>query len=115
LAPGVAARHRYVNFMFLILPFAVAQILMDHPRLYWNVHCTPATEWLRLTPVEVPTDRVWTSKDDSATSPWIGLPGYRHTVGMARHWHFVSALLWVGNGLAFVVLLLPANSGCAWC
>ena len=30
------------------------QILMDHPRLYWNVHCTPGTEWLRLTPIEVP-------------------------------------------------------------
>ncbi len=20
------------------------QILMDHPRLYWNLHCTPGTE-----------------------------------------------------------------------
>jgi len=39
-----------------------------------------------LTPVEVPNDRIWTSKDDSRhLSPWIGLPGYRHTVGMARH------------------------------
>jgi methionine sulfoxide reductase catalytic subunit len=79
---------------------------MDHPRLYWNVHCTPATEWLRLTPVEVPRDRVWTSKDDSRhLSPWIGLPGYRHTVGMARHWHFLSVLAWVAAGLIFVVLL----------
>ena len=59
------------------------QILADHPRLYWNVHCIPGTEWLRLTSVEVPRDRVWTSKDDSRhLSPWIGLPGYRHTVGM---------------------------------
>jgi methionine sulfoxide reductase catalytic subunit len=33
------------------------------------------------------------------------LPGYRHTVGMARHWHFLSVLFWVGNGIAFVVLL----------
>jgi thiosulfate reductase cytochrome b subunit len=79
---------------------------MDHPRLYWNVHCTPGSEWLRLTPVEVPRDRVWTSKDDSRhLSPWIGLPGYRHTVGMARHWHFLGVLFWVGNGLLFVVLL----------
>ena len=23
-------------------------------------------------------------------SPWIGLRGYRHTVGMARHWHFLD-------------------------
>ena len=97
----------YVNFLFLVLLIRSGlQILMDHPRLYWNVHCTPGTEWLRLTPVEVPKDRVWTAKDDSRyLSPWIGLPGYRHTVGMARHWHFLSVLFWVGNGLVFVVLL----------
>ena len=97
----------YVNFLLLFLLIRSGlQILMDHPRLYWNVHCTPGSEWLRLTPVEVPKDRVWTAKDDSRyLSPWIGLPGYRHTVGMARHWHFLSALFWVGNGLVFVVLL----------
>ena len=97
----------YISFLFLVpLIRSGLQILMDHPRLYWNVHCTPRTEWLRLTPVEVPADRVWTSKDDSRhLSPWIGLPGYRHTVGMARHWHFLSVLFWVGNGLVFVVLL----------
>ena len=97
----------YVNFLFLILLVRSGlQILVEHPRLYWNVHCTPGTEWLRLTPIEVPTDRVWTAKDDARyLSPWIGLPGYRHTVGIARHWHFLSVLFWVGNGLIFVVLL----------
>ena len=45
----------YVNFLFIILLIRSGlQILMDHPRLYWNVHCTPGTEWLRLTPIEVP-------------------------------------------------------------
>ncbi len=97
----------WINFLFLTLLIRSGlQILMDHPRLYGNVHCTPGTEWLRLTPIEVPTDRVWTAKDDSRhLSPWIGLPGYRHTVGMARHWHFLSVLIWVGNGAAFVALL----------
>jgi thiosulfate reductase cytochrome b subunit len=79
---------------------------MDHPRLYWNVHCTPGTEWLRLTPIEVPKAEVWTAKQDSRyLSPWIGLPGYRHTIGMARHWHFLSVLFWVVNGIVFVGLL----------
>jgi sulfoxide reductase catalytic subunit YedY len=98
----------YVNFLFLVLLIRSGlQILADHPRLYWNVHCTPGTEWLRLTPIEVPQDRVWTAKDDSRyLSPWIGLPGYRHTVGMARHWHFLSVLFWVGNGMLFVILLV---------
>ncbi len=85
----------YVNFLFLVLLVRSGlQILMDHPRLYWNMHCTPGTEWLRLTPIEVPKDRLWTSKEDSRyLSPWIGLPGYRHTIGMARHWHFLSVLI----------------------
>ena len=108
----------YVNFLFLILLIRSGlQILMDHPRLYWNVHCTPGTEWLRLTPIEVPKDRVWTAKDDSRyLSPWIGLPGYRHTIGMARHWHFLSVLFWVGNGagLRGPAVRAPA-SGSAWC
>src|SRR5579872_506859 len=64
----------YVNFLLLILLIRSGlQILMDHPRLYGNVHCTPGTEWLRLTPIEVPTDRVWTAKEDSRhLSPLIG-------------------------------------------
>jgi DMSO/TMAO reductase YedYZ molybdopterin-dependent catalytic subunit/thiosulfate reductase cytochrome b subunit len=101
----------YVNFLFLILLIRSGlQMLMDHPRLYWNVHCTPGTEWLRLTPVAVPKDRVWTAKDDSRyLSPWIGLPGYRHTIGMARHWHFLSVLFWVGNGAVFVILLFATD------
>jgi sulfoxide reductase catalytic subunit YedY len=101
----------YVNFLFLILLVRSGlQILMDHPRLYWNVHCTPGTEWLRVTPIEVPKDRVWTAKDDSRhLSPWIGLPGYRHTIGMARHWHFLSVLFWVGNGGVFTLLLFATN------
>ncbi len=97
----------YVNLMFLILLVRSGlQILMDHPRLYWNVHCTPGTEWLRLTPVEVPKDRVWTAKQDSRyLTPWAGLPGRRHTVGMARHWHFLSVLVWVVNGAVYFALL----------
>jgi hypothetical protein len=40
----------FVNFLVLILLIRSGlQILVDHPRLYWNVHCTPGTEWLRIT------------------------------------------------------------------
>ncbi|HEX5447197.1 MAG TPA: molybdopterin-dependent oxidoreductase [Pirellulales bacterium] len=102
----------YLNFFFMILLIRSGlQILMSHPRLYWNVHCTPASEWLRLTPVaELPHDRVWTANDDARhLSPWIGLPGYRYSVGMARHWHFLSALFWLTNGLVFVTLLCSTD------
>ena len=34
----------YVNFLFIILLIRSGlQILIDHPRLYWNVHCTPGS------------------------------------------------------------------------
>jgi DMSO/TMAO reductase YedYZ molybdopterin-dependent catalytic subunit/thiosulfate reductase cytochrome b subunit len=101
----------YLNFLFIVLLIRSGlQILMDHPRLYWNVDCTPDSEWLRLTGVRVPLDRVWTAKDDARyLSPWIGLPGGRHTVGMARHWHFASVLFWIANGLVFVALLFATD------
>ncbi len=101
----------FVNFLFLILLIRSGlQVLADHPRLYSNIHCTPGTEWLRFTKVTVPTDRIYTAKDDSVyLSPWIGLPGRRHTVGMARHWHFLSILFWVGNGLIFIILLFTTH------
>ncbi len=97
----------YLNLLFMVFMIRSGlSILMDHPRLYWNVHCTPGSEWLRLTPLKVPTDRVWTAKDDARyVSPWLALPGGRHTVGIARHWHFLVALLWVANGVVFVTLL----------
>src|SRR6185312_2771382 len=97
----------FVNLLFMILlARSGLQILMDHPRLYWNVHCTPGSEWVRFTSVQVPLDRLYTAKDDAHyLSPWIGLPGGRHTLGIARHWHFVSALFWVLNGAAYLGLL----------
>jgi DMSO/TMAO reductase YedYZ molybdopterin-dependent catalytic subunit/thiosulfate reductase cytochrome b subunit len=97
----------YINFLFLVLLVRSGlQILADHPRLYWNVHCTPGSEWVRFTATKVPTDRVWTAKQDARyLSPWIGLPGYRHTIGMARHWHFLSVLCWVVNGAVYMALL----------
>ena len=97
----------YVNFLFLsLLIRSGLQILMDHPRLYGNVHCTPGTEWLRLTPITVPTDRLWTAKHDSRyLSHWLGLPGHRHTVGMARQRHCLTVRVRVGTGGVFCRLL----------
>jgi sulfoxide reductase catalytic subunit YedY len=97
----------YVNLLFMVLLIRSGiQILMDHPRLYWNIHCTPGTEWLRLTPVKLPRDRLYTAKEDARyLTPWIGLPGGKHTLGLARHWHFISAIFWVLNGVIYVALL----------
>jgi methionine sulfoxide reductase catalytic subunit len=79
---------------------------MDHPRLYWNRHCTPKTDWIKFTPIAVPLDRVWTAKDDARyISSLFALPGYRHTIGMARSWHFLSVCIFLLNGFIFILLL----------
>jgi hypothetical protein len=64
----------YINLIFIMLLIRSGlQILLDHPRLYWNVGCTPGTEWIRFTPVAVPEG---TAKEDARyLSPLIGLPG----------------------------------------
>lgn len=98
----------WANFFFMtLLMRSGLSILMDHPRLYWSDHCTPNSEWARFTPLAVPQDRVWQAKDDARyISPLLGLPGYRHTIGIARVWHFFVVPFYVLNGLTFTLLLL---------
>ena len=91
------AQH-FLNMLFMMFIIrAGIQILADHPRLYWNRDCTPGTDWFRFQR-PVPTGRVWTAKDDSVTLPkWLGIPGLRHTIGLARWWHFSVNLLWIAE------------------
>src|SRR5579884_1511078 len=93
------------NFFFMVLIVRAGwQILADHPRLYVRIDCAPDSEWVRFRG-PVPKDRVWTAKDDAITlSPLFGLPGGRHTIGVARHWHFIFDILFVINGVAFLAL-----------
>jgi DMSO/TMAO reductase YedYZ molybdopterin-dependent catalytic subunit/thiosulfate reductase cytochrome b subunit len=97
----------WINFFFLMLLIRSGlSILVDHPRLYWNSGCTPGSEWIRFTPVTIPEDKVWTAKEDARyISPVLGLPGYRHTIGIARSWHFLTVPFFVVNGLIFVAML----------
>ena len=45
----------FFNFLFVtMLIRSGLSILADHPRLYFNNHCTPGSEWIRLTPIIVP-------------------------------------------------------------
>lgn len=101
----------WVNFFFLIMIIRSGlSILADHPRLYWNRGCSPNSEWLRFTPIKVPDDRVYTAKEDGRyLNPIIGLPGYRHSVGIARAWHFITVPFFLLNGLGFTVLLFYTN------
>ncbi len=105
--PGWLCLSHWVNFFFLILIVRSGlSILADHPRLYWNNGCAPNSEWIRFTPVKVPGDRVWTAKEDARyLNPLAGLPGYRHSVGLARCWHFITVPFFLLNGAVFIALL----------
>ncbi|HEX7961692.1 MAG TPA: molybdopterin-dependent oxidoreductase [Terriglobales bacterium] len=97
----------FLNFLFVtMLIRSGLSILMDHPRLYFNDGCTPGSEWIRFTPLRVPHDRLWTAKDDARyISPVVGTPGYRHTVGIARVWHFIDVHGFIITGIVFIIML----------
>jgi DMSO/TMAO reductase YedYZ molybdopterin-dependent catalytic subunit/thiosulfate reductase cytochrome b subunit len=100
----------FLNLFFMVfIVRAGVQILADHPRLYWRRDCTPGTEWFRFQR-SVPADRIWTAKDDAVTLPaWLGIPGLRHSIGLARWWHFSTTLMWMINGIVFYVLLFATG------
>ena len=101
----VRLQHVLNLFLMMFIIRSGMQILADHPRLYWNNNCIPGTEWFRFQH-EVPKNVLWTAKDDAVTIPsWLGIPGIRHSIGLARWWHFSCDLLWLINGLAFYILL----------
>lgn len=103
--------NHWFNFFFLALIIRSGlSILVDHPRLYWNIGCTPGSDWIRFTPVKEPVDKSWTAKDDARyISPILGLPGYRHTIGIARAWHFLNVPFFVLNGVVFIIMLFSTN------
>ena len=108
----------FLNLLFMMFIIrAGVQILADHPRLYVNAGCKPDTEWMRLRG-PVPADRrdtadpegTWTAKLDSVALPkQLGIPGIRHSIGLARWWHFSFDLLWLVNGVVFFVLLFSTD------
>ena len=103
------AQHFLNMFFMMFIIRAGMQILADHPRLYWTRDCTPGSDWFRFQR-PVPTGRVWTAKDDSVTLPgWLGIPGIRHSIGLARWWHFSVNLLWTLNGVAFYALIFSTD------
>ena len=113
--PGVSTLGRGAALLQLVPDIFIIQsgiqILGDHPRLYWTRHCTPGREWFRFQK-EVPAEGPWTAKQDSVGLPGqIGLPGFRHSIGLARWWHLGVNMLWVLNGLVFYVLLFPPAIG----
>ncbi|HEU5001763.1 MAG TPA: molybdopterin-dependent oxidoreductase [Actinomycetota bacterium] len=105
----VEAQH-FLNLLFMIFIIRSGiQILADHPRLYWTRHSTPGREWFRFQK-PVPTELLWTAKQDSVSLPkQLGLPGLRHSIGLARWWHLGIDMLWLANGAIFYILLFSTG------
>ncbi|WP_186759362.1 molybdopterin-dependent oxidoreductase [Arthrobacter alpinus] len=96
-------------FLMIFIIRSGLTILSDHPRLYWTRHSTPGKEWFRIQK-PVPTDPLYTAKQDSITLPaGVGLPGRRHSIGLARWWHLGIDTLWLLNGIIFYILIFSTG------
>lgn len=96
-----------INFVLIgMLLRSGWEMLSSLPRLWWRKDCAPGTEWLRFTKRRLPKEEgVYTSlMDEKSLSPLIALPG-RENIGLGRHWHGLSVMLWVLNGVVYVALL----------
>ncbi len=108
--PAWLGWQHFLNAFFLIFIIRSGlTILSDHPRLYLTRHSTPGKDWFRIQK-PVPTDPLYTAKQDSITLPdGVGLPGRRHSIGLARWWHLGVDTLWLLNGIVFMVLIFATG------
>jgi sulfoxide reductase catalytic subunit YedY len=105
----VGVQHFFNLFLMIFIIRSGIQILSDHPRLYWTRNSTPGRDWFRIQK-PVPADPLWTAKKDSISLPGnVGLPGIRHSIGLARWWHLGINTLWLLNGALFYVLLFTTG------
>jgi DMSO/TMAO reductase YedYZ molybdopterin-dependent catalytic subunit/thiosulfate reductase cytochrome b subunit len=102
-------QHFLNAFLMIFIIRSGVTILADHPRLYLTRHSTPGKDWFRMQK-PVPEDPLYTAKMDSLTLPdGVGLPGRRHSIGLARWWHLGIDTLWLLNGLVFFVLIFATG------
>lgn len=100
----------FLNLTFVLFIIRSGwQILADHPRLYWTRNSRPGAEWMRMRP-KSPDDPLWTAKQDCVDLPrHVGLPGTRHTIGLARWWHFTLDIGFLVNGIVFYILIFSTD------
>ncbi len=99
-----------VNIIFIsFLIRSGMEILATHPKLYWNDHSKPGSEWARFTRKEMPKDKLYDTLDEEESyASTIAMPGHK-MLGMGRHWHFFSVIGWILCGLVYVVLLFATG------
>ena len=100
-----------LNFVLMgMLIRSGIEMLSSLPRLWWRNDCAPGSEWLKFTRRQLPKEEgVYTSlMDERSVHPTLALPG-RENIGLGRHWHGLSVMLWVLNGIVYVILLFATG------
>ncbi|WP_209324951.1 molybdopterin-dependent oxidoreductase [Brevibacterium renqingii] len=100
-----------INFILIgMLIRSGIEMLASLPRLWWRNDCAPGREWLKFTRRKLPAEEgVYTSlMDERSVHPTLALPG-RENIGLGRHWHGASVMLWVLNGVVYAVLLFATG------
>ena len=100
----------FINIIFITLLIRSGiEILSALPKLYWNEHAIPGTEWIKFTKKKMPQDKLWISlEEEESFSSWIALPGHKN-LGLGRHWHFFSIIFWIANGAVYCILLFTSD------
>jgi methionine sulfoxide reductase catalytic subunit len=100
----------FINIIFITLLIRSGiEILSALPKLYWNEHAIPGTEWIKFTKKMMPQDKLWISlEEEESFSSWIALPGHKN-LGLGRHWHFFSIIFWIANGAVYCILLFTSD------
>lgn len=104
------ATHLINFFLIGLLIRSGWEVIASHPRFYWKEDCGPGTEWIKFTKDKVPTEiGAFTARDDQRSwSPLLTLPG-NGKIAFGRAWHGIASMLWVVNGLVYVVLLFATG------
>ena len=96
-------------FLMIFIIRSGVTIIADHAPFYWTRNSTPGKDWFRIQK-PVPSDPLYTAKQDSITLPnGVGLPGRRHSIGLARWWHLGVDTLWLLNGIVFYILIFTTG------
>jgi len=107
---GVRLTH-WFNLLFITLLFRSGlAILAAHPKLYWNIHAWPTSEWLDLLRKKLPRDRMWCSSDEERHDwPSILVLPNGDGLGLGRYWHFFSALCWLTVGVIYMLVMFTSD------
>ena len=97
-----------IIFMSFLIRSGI-EILATHPRLYWNDHCKPGSEWAKFTKKVMPKDKLYDSLDmEEDYSPIVSMPGHSE-LGLGRHWHFITVFGWILTGLSYLLILFATG------